>query len=95
MVGDPLSGRIASELPGWKVDGKELVGRYRFPDFGAALASAVRVGALAEHADHHPELRVGWGSLEVRLTTHSAKALTAKDVDLAVAVQAALGKPAA
>ena len=95
MVDAALLARIAGELQGWAVDGQELVGVWRFPDFAGALAAAVRVGAYAERADHHPELKVGWGRLEVRLSTHSAKALTGRDVDLAVKVHSALGAPQA
>lgn len=93
MVDQALGKRVSAELPGWVLEGEELVGRWRFPDFAAALAGAVRTGALAERADHHPDLRLGWGKLEVRLTTHSAKALTVKDVDLAGKISQALGAP--
>jgi 4a-hydroxytetrahydrobiopterin dehydratase len=93
MVDQALTKRVSSELPGWVLEGEELVGRWRFPDFAGALAAAVRTGALAERADHHPDLKLGWGKLEVRLTTHSAKGLTSKDVDLAGNVAKALGSP--
>jgi 4a-hydroxytetrahydrobiopterin dehydratase len=93
VVDDALRGRVSSELPGWGLEGEELVGQWRFADFAAALAAAVRVGALAERADHHPEMRVGWGKLEVRLTTHSAKALTVRDVELAGKISRALNPP--
>jgi len=88
-----LRERVASELHGWRIEGEELVGKWRLPDFASALSAAVRVGALAERADHHPDLRVGWGKLEVRLTTHSAHALTTRDLDLARAVHEALQAP--
>ncbi len=93
MVDEGLRRRVASELPGWGLDAEELVGRWKFADFGAALAAAVRVGSLAERADHHPDMQVGWGKLQVRLTTHSAGALTARDVELAVRIHEALGAP--
>jgi pterin-4a-carbinolamine dehydratase len=93
VVDQALAKRVAAELSGWTLEGEELVGRWRLPDFAAAIAGAVRVGALAERADHHPDMKLGWGKLEVRLTTHSAKGLTAKDVDLAVKVTQALGAP--
>ena len=94
MVEAALAGRVAAELPGWRLEGEELVGAWKLPDFAAALAAAVRVGALAERADHHPDLRIGWGRLEVRLTTHSAKGLTRRDVELAVKISGALQPPA-
>ena len=93
MVDDALRGKVSSELPGWVLDGEYLVGQWRFADFAAALAAAVRVGALAERADHHPDMSIGWGKLEVRLTTHSAKALTLRDVELAGKVSRALNPP--
>jgi 4a-hydroxytetrahydrobiopterin dehydratase len=93
VVDDALRGKVSSELPGWVLDREELVGQWRFADFAAALAAAVRVGALAERADHHPDMRIGWGKLEVRLTTHSAKALTLRDVELAGKVSRALNPP--
>jgi 4a-hydroxytetrahydrobiopterin dehydratase len=93
VVDETLRRRVASELPGWVLQGEELVGHWRFADFAAALAAAVRVGALAERADHHPDMRIGWGKLEVRLTTHSAKALTLRDVELAGKVSQALSPP--
>lgn len=83
MVDEPLRVRAARELPAWRLDGEEIVRELRFADFAGALAAAVRIGMLAEGADHHPELRVSWGRLEVRLTTHSSGGLTAKDLDLA------------
>jgi 4a-hydroxytetrahydrobiopterin dehydratase len=93
MVDKALQSRISTELPGWVLEGEELVGRWRFADFAAALAAAVRVGALAQRADHHPDMGIGWGRLEVRLTTHSAKALTSRDVELAGKVSQALSAP--
>jgi len=93
MVDPDLARRARLELPGWTLDGEEIVGRWRVPDFASALSAAVRVGALAERADHHPELRVAWGLLEVRLTTHKSKALTGRDLDLAAAIQSALQAP--
>ena len=93
MVKTALSERINNDLPAWRVDGTELVGDWKFSDFAAALAAAVRVGALAQAADHHPELSLGWGKMQVRLTTHSAADLTEKDVDLAGTIQAAVGPP--
>jgi len=93
MVTAALAARARRELPGWTLEGEEIVGRWRFPAFSPALASAVRVGALAERADHHPELRVSWGALEVRLTTHATGTVTERDLDLAAAIAAELGEP--
>jgi 4a-hydroxytetrahydrobiopterin dehydratase len=46
------------------------------------------VGALAEAANHHPDIDVRWDTVTLHLTTHSAGGLTAKDLDLARSVDA-------
>jgi 4a-hydroxytetrahydrobiopterin dehydratase len=95
MVSEELRRRVAAELPRWTVDGHELVAAWRFEDFGGALAAAVAVGMLAERANHHPDLVIGWGTLAVRLTSHDAGDLTARDVELALRIEGRLGPPSA
>lgn len=93
MVAERLARRIAEELSAWRLQGPALVARWAYPDFATALAAAVRIGLLAERADHHPDLELGWGYLGVRLSTHSASAVTELDLDLAAAIQKLLGDP--
>ena len=70
-------------LNGWEVEGNELVSRRKFENFAEALAFVNKVGEVAEAADHHPDIKFGWGFAEIRLTTHDRGGIT--DVDLAVA----------
>lgn len=80
---------LAGLAGGWQVVGGERLRReWRFPDFSAALAFALRVGAVAEREDHHPELRVGWGRVEVELSTHVVGGLTENDFVLAAQLDA-------
>ena len=76
-------------LPGWTRAGDGIERSYRFADFVGAFAFMTRVALLAEKADHHPEWSNVYNKLEVRLTTHDAGGLTAKDVALATAMDAA------
>ena len=92
-MSEAMLDRARTELPGWQVEGQHLVARWRFPDFSSALAAAVRVGMEAERAAHHPDLSLGWGYLQVSLTTHDAGGLTTPDLDLAVRIQVLLGRP--
>ena len=57
-------------------------------DFAEALAYVNGVGALAEKADHPPDIDIRWNRVTLRLSTHSAGALTQKDLDLAGAIDA-------
>jgi 4a-hydroxytetrahydrobiopterin dehydratase len=52
------------------------------------------IGFYAEAADHHPDLAVSWGKVEVRLSSHSAGGITDKDLELARVIEAnALWRP--
>jgi 4a-hydroxytetrahydrobiopterin dehydratase len=71
---------------GWAREGTSAIMRsYTFPDFSSALAFVVRVGCLAEKKDHHPDIELGWGKVQVRWMTHDAGGITRLDVELAAA----------
>lgn len=70
----------------WHREGDALVRDLELADFAAAMAYAQRVGALAEAANHHPDILVhGWNKVRLTLSTHSAGGLT--EADLALAAQ--------
>jgi 4a-hydroxytetrahydrobiopterin dehydratase len=73
---------------GWQREGDELVKVAKRADFVGALAFVNAVGALAEDANHHPDIDIRWNTVTLRLTTHDAGGLTAKDVELARAIDA-------
>lgn len=74
---------LAARLPHWRLEESRLVRRYRTAGWKASLLAAGAVGHLAEAAWHHPDLLVSFGSLEVRLHSHDAGGITARDLALA------------
>lgn len=78
-----LPGALAEA--GWQVsdDGLAIEKTFKFKNFRDAMAWMTRAAFEAEAVDHHPEWRNVYNRVEVRLTTHSAKGLTEKDIDLA------------
>ncbi len=74
--------RLAA-LPGWQIEGRELVRTFQFKDFRAALHFVNQVGELAEAAGHHPDIDIRYNRVRLALVTHDAGGLTAKDFDLA------------
>ena len=76
-------------LPGWARAGGGIERSYRFADFTRAFAWITRAALLAEKADHHPEWSNVYNKVEVRLTTHDAGGITAKDIALATDMDAA------
>ncbi|MEX2054428.1 MAG: 4a-hydroxytetrahydrobiopterin dehydratase [Candidatus Colwellbacteria bacterium] len=70
----------------WKLVENDRVIRRIFvlQDFKEALRFVDKIGELAEHHDHHPEIRIfDYKKVEISLTTHSADAITEKDIALA------------
>lgn len=67
----------------WQEENNNLVREFTFPDFKSALEFVVQVGSLAESANHHPDIELGWGRVKIILTTHDAGKVTEKDKDLA------------
>ena len=70
-------------LNGWEVDGDRIKRRFEFKNFAEALEFVNKVGAIAEEADHHPDITFGWGYAEIATTTHDRGGVT--DVDIALA----------
>ena len=82
------------DLPGWDREGDEIVRTYELATFPAAVDAVVRIADLAEAANHHPDLDLRYRKLRVALSTHSAGGLTQLDLDLASAIEAAIGPDA-
>lgn len=73
---------------GWMLEdgGKALTKTLRFKDFNEAFGFLTRVALHAEKADHHPEFTSVWNRVDFRLTSHDAGGVTARDVQLAEAI---------
>lgn len=74
-----------SELKDWQaVEGREAIKRsFKFRNFSEAWGFMNRVALLAEAQDHHPEWSNVYNRVEILLTTHDCKGLSARDVKLA------------
>jgi 4a-hydroxytetrahydrobiopterin dehydratase len=79
--------------PDWTVDsdGSTMTRQLKFADFSEAFAFMTRVALLAETADHHPEWSNVYNRLDIRLTTHDAGGLSARDAAMAQAIDRMLG----
>ncbi len=75
--------QFTSANPEWQLDGETITRTYQFGTFAAAIGFVTGVAMAAEIADHHPDIDIRWNKVTLALSTHSEKALTAKDTDLA------------
>jgi 4a-hydroxytetrahydrobiopterin dehydratase len=74
---------LAERQLAWSRDEDRLVKVVKAGDFDGALAYVNAVGALAQAADHHPDIDIRWDTVTLVLTTHSDGGLTERDLDLA------------
>jgi len=94
----PLTGAeiapLLAQLAGWEVvDDHHLVKRYRLKNFAEALALVNRIGAIAEEQNHHPDLYLAWGRVEVTIWTHKINGLTESDFVFAAKCDLAAAAP--
>ena len=67
----------------WIERDKALHREVKTKDFMTAFNLVSALVPLAEGANHHPDLELGWGYVRITLTTHDAGGVTEKDHALA------------
>lgn len=86
-LSEPEALALLAELhPDWTIEEGQLRRQLRFPDFARALAFVDAIGAIAEAQNHHPDLLLAWGRVEIALWTHSQGGLTRSDFVLAAKI---------
>jgi 4a-hydroxytetrahydrobiopterin dehydratase len=73
----------APDAPEWQLAGGRLLKTVKCQGFVGALAFVEAVGALAEEADHHPDIDIRYNRVTLALITHDSDGITWRDVDLA------------
>lgn len=63
--------------------GEHLVGAFTTADFASAVRLLDGVAVAADEANHHPDVKLGWGKVEFELSSHDAGGVTSRDLALA------------
>jgi 4a-hydroxytetrahydrobiopterin dehydratase len=75
---------LGAGLDDWRKLAQGLHARYRIADFRAGAAFVAAVAEAAEAANHHPDLKMTYGVVDVSLCTHDDGLwVTQKDIDMA------------
>lgn len=96
MTADALDDRainaLTEQLPAWELD-DDRSGIHRniaFEDFNAAFGFMTRVALKADAMSHHPEWFNVYNKVQIRLSSHDARGLSQRDVELARFIDALL-----
>jgi 4a-hydroxytetrahydrobiopterin dehydratase len=73
-----------AEYPeGWEEIDGALQREFRFNNFAGAMDFVNRVAEVAEAENHHPDIEIHYNRVTLRWWTHTAQAITERDVALA------------
>ena len=73
----------------WELEDGQLKKEFLVDDFVEALHFVNKVGAIAEDADHHPDILIKFNRVTFYLSTHSAGGITETDFQLAEQIDSA------
>ncbi len=76
-----------AELSDWGYEGEALTRTFRFADFVHAVEFVEHLAEVAEAQQHHPDIDIRYNKVTLRLSTHSAGGVTARDVTLAQSIE--------
>lgn len=81
-----LDTQLAS-LPGWAVEGGELVKVFPFVNYHETLAFVNALAWIAHRTDHHPDLSVHYNRCRVAYSTHAIGGISSNDLICAAKIE--------
>jgi 4a-hydroxytetrahydrobiopterin dehydratase len=72
----------------WTREGDKLLKTVEKRDFAEAMAYVNAVAAVAEAADHHPDIHIRWNRVTLELSSHDVGGVTDRDLALAEQIDA-------
>ena len=89
LTDDAVIRELAS-TPQWTRGGDAIQRAWRLADFKAAMVFVNGVAALAEKANHHPDIAIHYNEVTLRLWSHDAGGLTERAFRLARSIDSTL-----
>ncbi|MDQ2850514.1 MAG: 4a-hydroxytetrahydrobiopterin dehydratase, partial [Actinomycetota bacterium] len=77
---------VSEQLPDWRMLIDRLYASFDTGDFVTAVTLVDAITVAAQEMDHHPDLDLAYGRLDVRLSSHDVGGVTSRDVALAHAI---------
>lgn len=77
-----------ADLTDWRQLAGQLKARFKTGKFVTGLEFVNRIGAMAEAANHHPDITLTYPEVLVALVSHDAGGITSRDIDLARQISA-------
>lgn len=95
MKGALTAGEIETALeanPTWKLQDGSFVREWTFKDFVQAMFFVNQVAAMAESANHHPDIDIRYNRVRLGLVSHDANGITERDIAMANRISKEFGE---
>jgi 4a-hydroxytetrahydrobiopterin dehydratase len=79
-----------SNLEGWELKENAIRKTFTFDAYIDSIAFINRLAELAEEANHHPDMIVGWCKIEIAFTSHDQGGVTTACIDMAKKTESVL-----
>jgi 4a-hydroxytetrahydrobiopterin dehydratase len=89
LTDEEVADRLAA-LPHWHRDGDSIVRDFDCGDFNGSIAFVNAIARAANEHNHHPDIAIAWNHVVVRVSSHDVRAITERDVALALIINALL-----
>ena len=77
---------------GWEYKSKKITKTYSFKNYLNGIDFVNRIAELAEKNNHHPDIHIGWCSVNISITSHDLGGVTNNCVRLAVDIDSIFEK---
>jgi len=87
LSADEIQERM-QQVPEWESDDSSISRTFEFDGYMEGIEFVNRVAAIAEELNHHPDLDVRYGWVDVSLTSHDVGGITERDFAAAQRIDA-------
>ena len=71
------------KIPEWELNEDSISRSFEFDEYQFAIDFVNTIAEIAEEAQHHPDISIGWGYCLIMIHTHAIKGLSKNDFILA------------
>tara|TARA_B000000609_G_C24123086_1_gene320732 strand:+ start:455 stop:724 length:270 start_codon:yes stop_codon:yes gene_type:complete len=81
---DELNKTISNK--GWDYKDGKISKLFKFDAYMDGVNFVNKIAEIAERSNHHPDINIGWCSVEISITSHDLGGVTTKCVNLATGI---------
>ena len=77
---------LIKQVSEWKLADDTIERKFKFKNFKESVAFVNKVAEIAEQEGHHPDIKINWNRVGLKLTTHAIHGLSENDFIMAAKI---------